>query len=138
MVRKFITYLSHEFSGLHQAALLLGLSSFASQLLALLRDRLLAQTFGASGKLDIYYAAFTIPDLIFVSVGSFLAVTVLIPLFIQKKEHGSKEEARKFMDGLLSFYLLPFVPQNYSILSQATQEQKIRSLLNPRTNLTGS
>lgn len=47
------------------AALLLGAASLASRFLGVLRDRVLAGEFGAGDMLDIYYAAFRIPDLIF-------------------------------------------------------------------------
>ena len=47
------------------AAVLLGATALASRGLGLVRDRLLAGAFGAGSELDIYYAAFRIPDLIF-------------------------------------------------------------------------
>ncbi len=47
------------------AAALVALSSLASRFLGVIRDRILAGQFGASATLDIYYAAFRIPDLIF-------------------------------------------------------------------------
>ncbi|MFA5413404.1 MAG: murein biosynthesis integral membrane protein MurJ [Patescibacteria group bacterium] len=47
------------------AALLLGAASLASRFLGVLRDRVLAGEFGAGDILDVYYAAFRIPDLVF-------------------------------------------------------------------------
>ncbi len=47
------------------AAALVAVSSLASRFLGLLRDRILAGQFGAGRSLDIYYAAFRIPDLVF-------------------------------------------------------------------------
>lgn len=47
------------------AAFLVGASSLVSRLLGVVRDRILASSFGAGDTLDIYYAAFRIPDLIF-------------------------------------------------------------------------
>ena len=47
------------------AALLLGAASLASRFLGVLRDRVLAGQFGAGNTLDVYYAAFRIPDLIY-------------------------------------------------------------------------
>lgn len=47
------------------AALILAAASLVSRFLGLLRDRILAGTFGAGDTLDIYYAAFRIPDLIY-------------------------------------------------------------------------
>jgi putative peptidoglycan lipid II flippase len=47
------------------AALLVSTSSLVSRILGLFRDRILAGEFGAGDTLDIYYAAFRVPDLIF-------------------------------------------------------------------------
>lgn len=47
------------------AAVLVALSSLASRLLGIVRDRILAGQFGAGTTLDIYYAAFRVPDLIY-------------------------------------------------------------------------
>lgn len=47
------------------AAIILGAASLVSRLLGVLRDRVLAGEFGAGAELDMYYAAFRIPDLIF-------------------------------------------------------------------------
>ncbi len=47
------------------AAALVALSSLLSRLLGVIRDRILAGQFGAGKELDIYYAAFKIPDLVF-------------------------------------------------------------------------
>ena len=44
---------------------MVGGSSLISRLLGIFRDRILAGQFGAGDTLDIYYAAFRIPDLIF-------------------------------------------------------------------------
>ncbi len=71
--------LSGEIRTMHAAALLLAGSAALSAVLALVRDRLLAHTFGAGASLDVYYAAFRIPDLIFVLVASLFSAYVLIP-----------------------------------------------------------
>ncbi len=47
------------------AAIIIGATSLVSRLLGILRDRVLAGEFGAGPQLDMYYAAFRIPDLIF-------------------------------------------------------------------------
>ncbi|MBI2476754.1 hypothetical protein HYV72_01135, partial [Candidatus Uhrbacteria bacterium] len=65
------------------AAVLLGGTALASRVLGLIRDRLLAGTFGASASLDAYYAAFRVPDLVY----SFLVLGALsasfIPIFVK-------------------------------------------------------
>ncbi|MDD2274562.1 MAG: murein biosynthesis integral membrane protein MurJ, partial [Candidatus Pacebacteria bacterium] len=47
------------------AVSILAITVLFSRLLGVLRDRLLAGSFGASIDLDIYFAAFRIPDLIY-------------------------------------------------------------------------
>ncbi|MEK7182244.1 MAG: lipid II flippase MurJ [Patescibacteria group bacterium] len=84
MVKKILFLFSRETSGLHQAAYLLAFFTFISQILALVRDRLLAHTFGASGTLDIYYAAFRIPDIILVFAASVVSISILVPFLVEK------------------------------------------------------
>lgn len=83
MVSRVFHLVYKEIKGLHQAAYVLGLFAFGSQLLAIVRDRLLAHTFGAGTELDLYYTAFRIPDLLFVLFASMLSVYVLLP-FIER------------------------------------------------------
>src|SRR3989344_4917131 len=103
MVRKIFNFLYKETGTLNQAALLLGLFAFLSQFLAFLRDRLLAHIFGASMELDIYYAAFRVPDFIFVTVASVVSLSVLIPFIIEKETEG-REKLRDFIDNIFSFF----------------------------------
>lgn len=62
MIKKLFT---GQINSITFAALLVALSSLASRLLGIFRDRILAGQFGAGDTLDIYYAAFRIPDLIY-------------------------------------------------------------------------
>src|SRR3989344_4224458 len=103
MVRRFIHLMGGEIRGLHEAAYLLGFFALFSQILALIRDRLLASTFGAGHVLDVYYASFRIPDIIFVSVASLVSVYVLIP-FLTEKEGEGKEEQRTFINSVFTVF----------------------------------
>jgi len=94
MIQRVIRALHNETSGLHEAAFLLAGFALLSKVLALARDRFLADAFGANINLDIYYAAFRIPDFIFVSLASLVASAVLIPFIVEKIDKG--DEARKF------------------------------------------
>ena len=105
MVRKFFQFIEREISGLHEAAYLLGFFALLSQLLGFLRDRLLASYFGAGEVLDIYYAAFRVPDLIFIWSASMVSLSVLIP-FLSKKREESKAAAREFLDSVFSAFFL--------------------------------
>jgi putative peptidoglycan lipid II flippase len=108
MVRKIFGFFYKETHVLNQAALLLGVFAFLSQVLAFLRDRLLAHIFGASAQLDIYYAAFRIPDLIFVTVASVVSLSVLIP-FIIEKEAESLQALRNFVNSIFSFFAISII-----------------------------
>ncbi|KKR91329.1 MAG: Integral membrane protein MviN [Parcubacteria group bacterium GW2011_GWC2_42_12] len=54
-----------EINSITMAAFLVGGFSLVSRFLGIFRDRILAGQFGAGDSLDIYYAAFRLPDLIF-------------------------------------------------------------------------
>ena len=103
MVKRFFRFISQEIGGLHEAAYLLGIFAFLSQILALVRDRLLAFMFGASHSLDIYYAAFRVPDFIFVSIASMVSLSVLIPFLIERLDRG-ETEAKEFIDSIFTVF----------------------------------
>lgn len=103
MVKKLISLFNREWRGLHEAAILIGLFTLLSQIIALFRDRLLAHLFGAGETLDIYYAAFRIPDLTFAVVGSFMSALVIIPL-LTKYAQESDERAQRFLNGIFTFF----------------------------------
>lgn len=103
MMKSVFRFLNKETSGLHTAAFLLGAFALLSQLLAFLRDRLLAHAFGASAALDSYYAAFRIPDFLFVTVASVVSISVIVPFIVEREKHG-REEVRKFIDDIFSFF----------------------------------
>ena len=79
MVRKLLNRIAARVRGLHQAAYLVAAVTFASQALPLLRDRTFAHRFGAGPVLDLYYAAFRVPDLVFALVSSLVSAYVIIP-----------------------------------------------------------
>lgn len=97
-----------EVRGLHQAAYVLAVFTFASQLLALVRDRLLAHEFGAGALLDLYYAAFRIPDLMFVVFASSLSVYVLIPFITNKQQSADSREGSVLLSQMFSVFLLVY------------------------------
>lgn len=95
--RDALRYLSVEVRGLHAAAYILALAALLSSLLALLRDRLFADAFGAGAILDIYYASFRIPDLIFVATGALVSVYILIPELTRRNQ----EEQKDYIDTIV-------------------------------------
>jgi putative peptidoglycan lipid II flippase len=108
MVNRILTFLNKEFRGVNEAALLLGGFTLLSQLLGLIRDRTLAHTVGAGPVLDVYYAAFRIPDFLYISIASLASVTVLMPFLMDRinNDNSSTLKAKKFMDNVFSAYML--------------------------------
>jgi len=72
------------------AAIILGGASLVSRLFGIFRDRVLASQFGLGQELDIYYAAFRLPDFIFnlLILGSLSAG--FIPVFTKVLENKKK------------------------------------------------
>jgi putative peptidoglycan lipid II flippase len=112
MVSKVLSFLYKESGSLNQAALLLGFFALLSQILAFLRDRLLAHVFGAGGDLDIYYAAFRVPDFLFITVASVVSLSVLIPFIVEKDTEDFQEEnkdrkiLRSFIDSIFTLFMV--------------------------------
>jgi putative peptidoglycan lipid II flippase len=115
------------------AAFILVLSSFGSAVLGLLRDRLLAGSFGASDELDIYYTSFRIPDFInmVLIMGAISAAIIPIFTFYWAKD---KEDAKEFIINFLhlllfvfviiSFFLFIFAPQLISLIAPGFEAEK--------------
>ncbi len=87
------------------AAAILGLAALVSRLLGLFRDRLLAGQFGAGQELDIYFAAFRIPDFVYgiLIMGGITAV--FLPIFSEYFKK-SEEEAWQFVNNILNCFLV--------------------------------
>lgn len=79
--------------------MVIGLGSITSQLLGLLRYRLLASTLGASRQFDIYVAAFRVPDFIYalLILGSISAA--FIPIFAALR---TKKEQEQFISATIN------------------------------------
>jgi putative peptidoglycan lipid II flippase len=103
-MNRILSIFHKEIAGVHQAAFLLGTFTLMSQLLALVRDRMLANFFGATQTLDLYYTAFRIPDLIYASVASLVSISVLIPFFSGVFEK-NKDEARRLLNSIFTGFL---------------------------------
>jgi putative peptidoglycan lipid II flippase len=109
MVSKIIKFLNRDLFTMNQAALVLAVFSFLSQVFGLLRDHLLAAFVGPSMNLDTYYAAFRIPDFFLNSFGILFSVTVLIPFIAQyveqEKADGHNGAFQRFLDSIFSVYM---------------------------------
>jgi len=88
------------------AAFLLGISVLASRFLGLVRDRLLAGHFGATRDLDIYFAAFRVPDFVYgiLIMGGISAV--FLPIFSEYFKKEDQKKAWQFANNLLNCFLI--------------------------------
>lgn len=88
------------------AALVITVSGLISRVLGLLRDRFLASTFGAGDTLDIYYAAFRIPDLIYnlLILGALSAA--FIPIFTSLVSNEKEKNAWKLASGIMNIAIV--------------------------------
>lgn len=84
-------------------AILLAASFFLSRILGVWRDRLLAGRFGAGSDLDIYFAAFRIPDFIYAVFIAGGLTAVFLPIF---SEYFRKDEKEAWRITSSLFYLV--------------------------------
>lgn len=88
------------------AALIVSVAGILSRILGLVRDRILASKFGAGDELDVYYAAFRVPDLIynFLIVGALSAA--FIPIFTGLITKKNTKKAWDLASGLLTLQVI--------------------------------
>ncbi len=103
---RLLRVFNKEWGGLHDAAFLLAGTALLSQIIGLVRDRILAGRLGAGMDLDIYYAAFRVPDFLYASIASFVAVTVLIPFILERMEgERNVQEVRRFINTICTVFV---------------------------------
>ncbi|MGB9848064.1 MAG: murein biosynthesis integral membrane protein MurJ [Minisyncoccia bacterium] len=101
-VEKIFNFESKTISG---GAVIIAFFYLLNGLIALLRNGILAYQFGASRILDIYWASFRVPDLIYVIFISGALSAGFIPFFAEKLNK-SKEEAWQLANNILSTIIL--------------------------------
>lgn len=105
MVRKIVNFIkkNNHFT-ITRAAFIIAFFSLGSRLLGLLRDRLLASTFGAGDVLDSYYAAFRIPDFVYNLIILGTLSSAFIPVFTKHlNSKGGEKSAFELANILLNF-----------------------------------
>ncbi|MDZ4260566.1 MAG: murein biosynthesis integral membrane protein MurJ, partial [Candidatus Sungbacteria bacterium] len=104
MIKKLLKF-NGSISSIHAAAFLIGSAALISRLLGMFRNRLLATHFGAGRELDVYFAAFQIPDfvatLFLLGAGS----AAILPVF-QEYMQDNKERARHLISSLQTSFLV--------------------------------
>ncbi len=95
------------------AAVLVAASSLISRLLGIFRDRILASQFGAGEQLDIYYAAFRVPDLLFnlivlgaLSAGFIPIFSGLVKNFVDPKKTDNNKAAWDLANNVINILSL--------------------------------
>lgn len=105
---KIFRILNTQARNVNSAALILGVAFLISAVLGFLRDRLLAGTFGAGNELDIYYAAFRLPDFITMAMVMGAISAAIIPIFSERLVR-SQQEAWRYFSNLLNLFLVIIV-----------------------------
>lgn len=102
MLKKILDF---KTSVITTSAFILAFATFGSALLGLLRDRLLAGRFGAGEELDIYFAAFRIPDFIAMVLIMGAISAAIVPVFSSYWLR-DKKEAWRFTATTLNLFLV--------------------------------
>jgi putative peptidoglycan lipid II flippase len=79
-----------------------GLAFVLNRLLGLVRDEIIAAKFGTSADLDAYYAAFRIPDFLFLVVASGAFGAAFIPVFTRFLERNEDDTAWVLASSMLN------------------------------------
>ena len=117
---------------LPRGSVILGLTTLGSYGVGLVRDRMFAQTLGASPALDAYNAAFLVPDFLFnLFVASGIAAAA-IPLFTQL-EAQNRKAAQEYINtlmtaaitamGVTGLIILLFAPQLSTLVAPGLNEE---------------
>lgn len=92
-----------------KATLFIGICTFLSKVLGLLRNTLISATYGATsgeGLADCYIAAFRIPDTIYILVASGIVSILLIPYFLSVMHKKSYDELNRACSGFINLFLI--------------------------------
>lgn len=99
--------LSGKSTTIISAAVIVAAASLASRLLGVIRDRILAGEFGAGSELDIYYAAFRLPDLVYSLIVAGALSAGFIPIFAELVNgHKFPKNAWHIANGVLNILII--------------------------------
>ncbi|MEK7167861.1 MAG: murein biosynthesis integral membrane protein MurJ [Patescibacteria group bacterium] len=106
MFKLFLRKINSSSQTITSAAILIGALSLASRLVGILRDRILASEFGAGNALDVYYAAFRLPDFVYNLLILGVISAGLIPVFTSLLTKNKKDEAWKLINSILNLLII--------------------------------
>jgi len=96
---------NHQTKSIAFSSAILAVFALLNGVLALFRDRFLANRFGAGRSLDIYFAAFRIPDFIYSILIAGGIISVFLPIF-SGIFNQNKEDGWHFANSVLNYLLV--------------------------------
>ena len=106
--QKSLSLIAKQQTNILSAAFVLMATAIFSQLLGLLRQRLLVANFGASDTLGVYLASSKIPDFFFQLIIAGALATAFIPVFSNFLSKDKKSEANKMASTILTIGIIIF------------------------------
>ncbi len=108
MVKNIFSLLYSRQTSILSAASIIMTTMMLSKILGLVRDRLLAHVF-LPEKIDIFWAAFRLPDLLFQIIILGALSVAFIPVFTEHLENKGKDDAFEMARAVLNVSLLIFI-----------------------------
>jgi len=108
MVKNLFSLLYSRQTSILSGAAIIAVTLMLSKVLGLIRDRLLAHVFSPD-KIDIFWAAFRLPDLLFQIVILGALSVAFIPVFTERFENNGKDDAFEMARSVLSVFLAIFI-----------------------------
>lgn len=108
MVKNLFSLLYSRQTSILSGALVIATTLMFSKILGLIRDRLLAHVFSPD-KIDIFWAAFRLPDLIFQILILGALSVAFIPVFTEHFANKGKEDAFEMARAILHVFLSIFI-----------------------------
>lgn len=108
MVKSILTLLYSRQSSILSSAYILMVTTILAKILGLIRDRLLAHVF-APEKIDIFWAAFRLPDFIFQIIILGALSVAFIPVFTEHLQNKGEEDAFDTARAVLNVFLMLFI-----------------------------
>jgi len=109
LVKKGIGAFVSRQTNIFTAASFIILTTVFSQILGILKYRLLVSLFGASSDLGVFFAAFRIPDFVFQVVVAGALSASFIPIFTEFLANNKKKEAYEFTSALITIGIIFFI-----------------------------
>jgi len=108
LIRKGFGILLARQTNILKAAFIIMITIILSQVLGLVRQRLLVSIFGASNTLGVYFVSARLPDFLFQLIIAGALSSALIPVFSDYLGKGREDEAHKLGSTLLTLGLITF------------------------------